>query len=159
MFEWQESSRVTVGHIARVILDPERPMGVPLRVIERKDSPHDTSHDEFIGLDREGVAHRFERRQVHITHCGLTLQDWKAGQLVQRACNAGAIVHSFAELVAKLQVERMFLEPQDEKWLEQHPLFIVYLSQLDYLSGLGTRLIGKAIDQIDAYLRQEAAHA
>jgi hypothetical protein len=61
-------------------------------------------------------------------------QDYADAVLSQSACNLSGITHSFSRLLSKIWDEAR-LRKQGTDWVNQHPLCLMFLTQMAHLNG------------------------
>ena len=75
----------------------------------------------------------------------LAKADYERALMSQSACNASGLVHSLAEVMSKLCKEGLSTDDRN-----QHPIVVLYVTQLAYLSGANERYADawKAVQEV-----------
>jgi hypothetical protein len=85
---------------------------------------------------------------------GLAAGDYKRALDVQDACNLSGVVSSFSSVMSKIWEEARKVEGRGTKWVNEHPIAILYSSKIASLSGSDmSARFARSLDMADRWSR------
>lgn len=85
---------------------------------------------------------------------GLAAGDYKRALDVQDACNLSGVVNSFSSVLSKIWEECRKVDGRGTKWVNEHPISILYSSKISSLSGSEVSArFARSLDMADRWSR------